>query len=101
MEEVLFLGGPADGKRAFLDPVPYIRWPVSECLCANVASWTSDKVPRKAKEDWVEYKRITMDGFDVMFFDEGVHPLKKLIDGYKAMLEDATFPRGSVVDEEV
>lgn len=36
------------------------------------------------KEEWVEYKRITIGDFDVMFFDEGIHPLKKLIDGYKA-----------------
>jgi hypothetical protein len=84
VKEILFLGGPADGKRAFVEPVPYIRWPVSVDSCASVAICSEATVPLMEKDDWVEYKRITMGDFDVMFFDEGINPLKKLIDGYKA-----------------
>lgn|GEM_PF-5118911 len=84
MEEILFVGGPADGQRAFVENVPHVRWQLSVDPGACVAAWTSGKVPPLEKEDWVEYKRITIGDFDVMFFDEGIHPLKKLIDGYKA-----------------
>lgn len=84
VEELLFVGGPADGQRAFVEPVRYVRWPALGELSGRAADCLADAGPLMEKDKWVEYKRISVGGFDVMFFDEGIHPLKKLIDGYRA-----------------
>src|SRR5690554_4087514 len=84
VEELLFVGGPADGQRAFVEPVRYVRWPVLVELSGRAADCLADAGPLMEKDESVEYKRISVGGFEVMFFDEGIHPLKKLIDGYKA-----------------
>ena len=65
--------------KAFVEPVRYVRWPA----LSGAADCLADAGPLMEKDKWVD-KRISVGGFDVMFFDEGIHPLKKLIDGYRA-----------------
>lgn len=87
MRELLFIGGPIDGHRKWVDnSARDVWWPKSD----DRSIWDVAKddqgeppKPRSLEEDAVKYERVELGQNEIMFHDEGTPLLKKLIEGYK------------------
>lgn len=85
--ERLFIGGPIDGQRKWVDnSASDVWWPKSDDRSiwdlAKDGQGTQPK-PRSLEEDAVKYERVELGQNEIMFHDEGTPLLKKLIEGYK------------------
>lgn len=91
MRNILFIGGPKDGEWMTIDKnVPDFRV-MTEVELAIMTE--PNEVPPQVKpcgsHDQVKYERVYLKHhehghIEVMFMDEGVPLLQKLLDGYKA-----------------
>ena len=83
MRELLFIGGPIDGHRKWVDDSARdVWWPKSVDRSIMDDQGEPPK-PRFPEEDEVKYERVELGQNEIMFHDEGTPLLKKLIEGYK------------------